>query len=62
VDYIADDVTIRHFRPLPTPEKSRLWSKQVKIGEDVTVRYFKSPPVPTVQPAAQQAVDQAVKD
>ena len=62
VDYIADDVTIRHFRPLPTPEKSSLWSKQVKIGKDVTVRYFNGPPVPTVQPAAQQAVDQAVKD
>jgi GAF domain len=62
VDYIADDVTIRHFRPLPTPKKSAVWSKQVNIGNDVTVRYFKAPPVPAVQPAAQQAVDEAVKD
>ena len=62
VDYIGDDVTIRHFRPLPTPKKSAVWSKQVNIGNDVTVRYFKAPSVPAVQPAAQQAVDEAVKD
>jgi len=62
VDYIADDVTIRHFRPLPTPKKSAVWSKQVNIGNDVTVRYFKAPTVPAVQPAAQQTVDEAVKD
>ena len=62
IDYIADDVTIRHFRPLPTPKKSAIWSKQVNIGNDVTVRYFKAPQVPAVQPAAQQAVDEAVKD
>jgi hypothetical protein len=62
VDYIADDVTIRHFRPLPTPKKSAVWSKQVNIGNDVTVRYFKAPPAPAMQPAAQQAVDEAVKD
>ena len=62
VDYIADDVTIRHFRPLSTPKKSAVWSKQVNIGNDVTVRYFKAPPVPAVQPAAQQASEQAVKD
>ncbi len=62
VDYIADDVTIRHFRPQPTPKKSGLGSKQVNIGKDVTVRYFNSPPLPAVQPSAQQATNQAVKD
>jgi hypothetical protein len=62
VDYIADDVTIRHFRPLPMPKKNAIWSKQVNIGNDVTVRYFKAPQVPAVQPAAQQTVDEAVKD
>ena len=62
VDYIANDVTIRHFRPLPTPKRSSTWSKQVNIGKDVTVRYFNGPPVPTVQPAAQRGVDEAVKD
>ena len=62
VDYISDDVTIRHFRPLPTPKKSSLGSKQVNIGKDVTVRYFNAPPMSTVQPAAQQTVDGAVKD
>jgi hypothetical protein len=62
VDYIADDVTIRHFRPLPTPKKSAVWSKQVNIGKDVTVRYFKAPSAPAVQPAALQAGDEGVKD
>ena len=62
VDYISDDVTIRHFRPLPTPKKSSLGSRQVNIGKDVTVRYFNAPPMSTVQPAAQQTVDGAVKD
>jgi hypothetical protein len=62
VDYIADDVTIRHFRPPSTPKKSSVQSKQVNIGKDVTVRYFNAPPMPTVQPTAQQAINQAVKD
>jgi hypothetical protein len=62
VDYIADDVTIRHFRSQPAPKKTAVSSKQVHIGNDVTVRYFNSKPVPTVQPASQQAADQAVKD
>jgi putative methionine-R-sulfoxide reductase with GAF domain len=62
VDYIADDVTIRHFRPLPVPKKSAVSSKQVNIGKDVTVRYFNSPSGPTVQPTSQQASEQAVKD
>ena len=62
VDYISDDVTIRHFRPLPTPKKSSAWNKQVNIGKDVTVRYFNSPPLPTAEPSGQQASEQAVKD
>jgi len=62
VDYISDDVTIRHFRPLPTPKKSSVWNKQVNIGKDVTVRYFNSPPLPTTEPSGQQAIEQAVKD
>jgi hypothetical protein len=62
VDYISDDVTIRHFRPLPTPKKSSAWNKQVNIGKDVTVRYFNSPRLPTAEPSGQQASEQAVKD
>jgi hypothetical protein len=39
-DYIADDVTIRHFTPKPAPSQVQTWNKQVTVGEDVTVRYF----------------------
>lgn len=50
VDYIAEDVTIRHF----TNPRSQMpaWEKQVNFGSDVTVRYFSSkPPVaPLAQP------------
>lgn len=62
VDYISDDVTIRHFRQLPAPKKTSAWSKQVNIGKDVTVRYFNSPASPAVQASPQQTIDQAVKD
>lgn len=41
VDYIADDVTIRHFtRPVP-PSPAHSGYTQVNIGDDVTVRIFK---------------------
>jgi len=41
VDYIAEDVTIRHFTtPKRIPPQLQTWNKQVVIGEDVTVRYF----------------------
>lgn len=44
VDYIAEDVTIRHFTPVPA--RSRLQAtnkyKEVQIGDDVTMRYFSS--------------------
>ncbi len=43
VDYIADDVTVRHFRSAPTASDSHQWNKQVDLGEDVTVRYFGDP-------------------
>lgn len=61
VDYITEDVTIRHFRQLPSPKKSAVSSKQVNIGEDVTVRYFNSPPVPAAS-ASRQVAEKAVKD
>lgn len=51
IDYLAEDVTIRHFTD-PAPPQIRAWEKQVNFGEDVTVRYFGSkPPVaPLAQP------------
>jgi putative methionine-R-sulfoxide reductase with GAF domain len=62
VDYVADDVTVRHFRSLPVPPTKTLttWSKQVNLGKDVTVRYF-SPSGP-VQSQPAPAAEQAVKD
>jgi hypothetical protein len=50
VDYIAEDVTIRSFKPKPAPPHMRVGEKRVDFGEDVTVRYFASKP-----PAASQA-------
>ncbi|HET9408397.1 MAG TPA: GAF domain-containing protein [Candidatus Sulfotelmatobacter sp.] len=52
VDYVADDVTIRHFTSA-TPE--RFASRQVNFGKDVTVRYFaySSPKVRPVSAAAE---------
>lgn len=61
VDYVADDVTIRQFRPVPAPKKARRASKQVRIGEDVTVRYFNSAPA-AGRPTATDTTEQAVKD
>jgi hypothetical protein len=40
VDFIAEDVTIRHFTPKFAPRQVPTWTKQVTIGDDVTVRNF----------------------
>jgi hypothetical protein len=41
VEYIGDDVTVRHFRYKPAAQKGRTGASRVAyIGEDVTVRYF----------------------
>jgi signal transduction histidine kinase len=40
VDYVAEDVTIRHFATHPAKKNARSVWKQVAIGKDVTVRYF----------------------
>jgi hypothetical protein len=45
VDYVAADVTIRHFVTKSASPRTRAGYKQVNIGNDVTVRYF--PPKPT---------------
>ena len=60
IDYIADDVTIRHFTNPARPQMA-LGEKQVNFGNDVTVRYFGSKPtaVPQIQPvpAAERSVE-----
>ena len=42
VDYIAEDVTIRHFTTKPALPRVRGGYNEVHIGEDVTVHYFAS--------------------
>ncbi len=44
VDYVAEDVTIRSFKPKPAPRQVRVGEKRVDFGDDVTVRYFASKP------------------
>ncbi len=49
VDYIGEDVTVRHFTYKPAPQRRRVGESRVAyIGEDVTVRYFT--PKPAVAP------------
>ena len=42
IDYIAEDVSIRHFTTKPALPRVRGRYKEVHIGEDVTVRSFAS--------------------
>jgi hypothetical protein len=52
IDYVTDDVTIRHFLRSSAPVRSPAKNRQVNIGDDVTVRYF------AYKPAAAQSVGQ----
>jgi hypothetical protein len=61
VDYVADDVTIREFRPAPSQTDAHASAKQVNIGKDVTVRYFDSTPVSAGERPV-STTDQAFKD
>ena len=40
VDYLADDVTVRHFTDQPAAPRLNNASQQVNFGDDVTVSYF----------------------
>jgi hypothetical protein len=57
VDYLAEDVTIRYFKPKSAPQRVRVGRHQVNIGEDVTVRYFAPKPavVPPTRPSPRPA-------
>ncbi len=61
IDYVAEDVTIRHFTPNPARPQMQDWQKQIKFGDDVTVRYFVSKPPVASQaqpvPAAERSVE-----
>jgi hypothetical protein len=60
VDYVAEDVTIRHFTNTARPQIA-VGERQVNFGKDVTVRYFSSKPLvaPLAQPvpALERSVD-----
>ena len=48
VDYIGDDVTVRHFTYQPATQKTRAGAGSVTyVGDDVTVRHFTPAAVPT---------------
>jgi len=58
VDYIADDVTIRHFTNSPARPQTRITDRQVDLGDDVTIRYFSNKSTPDSQPAPPPAASQ----
>jgi putative methionine-R-sulfoxide reductase with GAF domain len=48
VEYIGDDVTVRHFTSRPAAQKARIGAGRVSyVGDDVTVRYFTPTAAPT---------------
>jgi hypothetical protein len=55
IDYVADDVTVRHFTNLSSPGRAGARYNQVEFGKDVTVRYFASNPAVPVRPVASVA-------
>lgn len=61
VDYIAEDVTIRHFTSNAARPRMLAGERLVNFGQDVTVRYFgsKSQVAPQIQPvpAAERSVE-----
>jgi signal transduction histidine kinase len=40
VDYVAEDVTVRHFTTHPTRTQAGSRRKRANVGKDLTVRYF----------------------
>lgn len=61
VDYVAEDVTIRHFTSNAARPQVLAGERLVNFGEDVTVRYFGPKPgvAPQIQPvpAAERSVE-----
>lgn len=61
VDYIAEDVTIRHFTSDAAQPQMLAGERRVHFGEDVTVHYFGDKPQVTPQihpvPAAERSVE-----
>ena len=61
VDYVTEDVTIRHFTTHPTGTQAGSGGKRVNIGKDVTVRYFSKKSTFVSQTAAESSATQASK-
>ena len=59
VDYIAEDVTIRHFTPTRATPRLQLAYKEVHVGADVTIRYFASK-VAVVPPTRRVSLDRSL--
>lgn len=63
IDYISEDVTIRHFLPKTKYSQASNRYEQVNIGDDVTVRYFAYQPAAKLQtlpaPGAPKAVERS---
>lgn len=61
IDYIAEDVTIRHFASDAAGPQMLAGERRVNFGEDVTVHYFGDKPQVTPQihpvPAAERSVE-----
>lgn len=50
VDYVAEDVTIRHLKVVPAKPEVRTSEKELSFGDDVTVRYFANTPTTVATP------------
>jgi hypothetical protein len=59
VDYVAEDVTIRHFIAKEAPPRLRGGYKEVNIGDDVTVRSFAPKPAILSQPQPLSTAEQS---
>ena len=61
VDYVAEDVTIRHFNTVPARPQTLSSKKEVNFGDDVTVRYFAYAPTAVATPRPSSAATAATK-
>ncbi len=61
VEYIGEDVTVRHFTPKPAPYRVRAGENKVAyIGEDVTVRHFTPKPAAALPAQSVRSAAQSV--
>jgi hypothetical protein len=61
VDYVAEDVTIRHFKTAPVKPETLHSEKELSFGDDVTVRYFAYTPTTVATPRPRSATTTTTK-